>query len=66
MMLKDTFAQRGLLFFCRLFAALWVLILIGFMQVMTSCYSYHTYDNDGDDTRASVYDAVIVHSQCKT
>jgi len=23
---------------CRLFAALWVLILIGFMQVMISCY----------------------------
>jgi len=52
--------------FCRLFAALWVLILIGFMQVMTNCYSYHTYDDDDDDTRVGVYDAVIVDSQCKT
>lgn len=48
-------------FACRLFAALWVMILIGFMQVMIGCYFMtRDGDTDSDNTTASVYGAVVM------
>jgi len=53
MTLSSTFSAVSFGVACRLFAALWVLILLGFMQV--SCYFI---DNDYDIY--GVYGAVVI------